>query len=107
MISKEITIFFPFIGLLAQKENRTGQRERHKLCIGDSQVCPGADTLPLFLEAFGQDDGGEIYVLGASILPIDAAAGTRLLIQSGTVIIIQGKSSVCKIYNRRWNLLAY
>ena len=45
------------------------------MCIGDSQVCPGADTLPLFLEAFGQDDGGEIYVLGASILPIDAAAG--------------------------------
>ena len=55
-------------GLQALKENRTtGQWERRKLCIGGSQVCPGADTLPRFVRAFGRDDGGEIYLIGSAI----------------------------------------
>ena len=59
-------------GLLALKENRTsGEWERRKLCIGDSQICPGASTPPRFVQAFGQDDGGEIYLLGTSIPSID------------------------------------
>jgi glucose/arabinose dehydrogenase len=55
-------------GLLALRENKTsGEWQRQKLCVGDSQVCPGASTLPPFVQAFGQDDGGEVYLLGTSI----------------------------------------
>ena len=50
------------------KENRTsGEWEHCRLCVGDSEVCPGADSLPTFIQAFGQDDGGEIYVLAINI----------------------------------------
>ena len=57
---------------MALNENRTsGDFEERKQCIGDSQICPGADTLPPFVQAFGQDDGGEIYLLGTSIPSID------------------------------------
>ena len=34
-------------------------------------MCPGADTLPRFVQAFGEDDGGEVYLLGTSIPSID------------------------------------
>ena len=57
-----------FSGLLALRENKTlGEWQRQKLCVGDSQVCPGASTTPPFVLAFGQDDGGEVYLLGTSI----------------------------------------
>ena len=57
-----------FSGLLALRENKTsGEWQRQKLCVGDSQVCPGASTPPPFVLAFGQDDGGEVYLLGTSI----------------------------------------
>ena len=55
-----------YSGLLALKENRTsGEWERRRLCVGDSEVCPGGDHQPIFVSTFGQDDGGELYVASA------------------------------------------
>ena len=45
----------------------SGEWERRRLCVGDSEVCPGADSLPTFIQAFEQDDGGEVYVLATNI----------------------------------------
>ena len=51
--------------MLALKENKiSGEWERRKLCVGDSEVCPGADSLPPFGLALAQDAGGEVYVIG-------------------------------------------
>ena len=30
-------------------------------------MCPGASSVPLFILAFGEDDGGEVYMLGTAI----------------------------------------
>ena len=30
-------------------------------------MCPGASSVPLFILAFGEDDGGEVYRLGTAI----------------------------------------
>ena len=68
-------IHSPNRGLLALKEDtETGQWERRRLCIGDARLCPGADSLPPFINAFGQDDGGEVYVLATSVPSIDPNA---------------------------------
>ena len=34
-------------------------------------MCPGANTLPRFVQAFGRDNGGEVYLLGTSIPSTD------------------------------------
>ena len=58
------------------KENRTsGEWEQRKLCIGNSQSCPGADNIVRFVHAFGEDDGGEIYLVGSSLPFSDQATG--------------------------------
>lgn len=49
------------------KENRTsGSFENQRLCIGSSDICPGADSggAPLIFTSFGQDKGGEIFLVG-------------------------------------------
>ena len=52
-----------YSGLLVLKENRTSDEWEHRrLCVGDSEVCPGADSQPMFVSTLGQDDGGEVYV---------------------------------------------
>ena len=85
---------FVYSGLLALKENRTsGEWERRRLCVGDSEVCPGADSLPRFVQAFGQDDGGEIYVLATNIssqLPHLPATGAIYQITNPTRYVYAG-----------------
>ena len=50
-------------GLLSLRETASGEWERRRLCIGDSQMCPGADSVPPLELGFGQDKGGEIYLM--------------------------------------------
>ena len=38
-------------------------------------MCPRADSLSIFIQAFGQDDGGELYVLATDIPPHLPATG--------------------------------
>ena len=60
---KQYVFMYMCSGLLALKESASGEWERRKLCIGDSQMCPGADSVSPFQLVLGQDAGGEVYVM--------------------------------------------
>ncbi|CAI8033613.1 HHIP-like protein 1 [Geodia barretti] len=62
-------------GMLIMEEDRdTGEWERHRLCIGDSSICPGADVSPLFVASLGQDSNQEIYIVAIERDTMDAVA---------------------------------
>ena len=57
-----------------EEDRNTGEWERHRLCIGASSICPGADVSPLFVASLGQDSNQEIYIVAIERDPMDAVA---------------------------------
>ena len=73
------TIFFFARGLNGLKEDpATGKWEELSLCLGDDELCPGAlagHDIATFLTSLGEDEGGELYIIGTSALSLDAPVG--------------------------------